>query len=46
VGYTVDVSIDLGNTSHVDVHDGSQGYSVWREEHLRGEILALQKNLK
>jgi hypothetical protein len=29
VGYTVDVSVDLGNTSHVDVHDGSQGYSVW-----------------
>ena len=32
VGYTVDVSVDLGNTSHVDVHDGSQGYSVWGEE--------------
>ena len=29
VGYTVDVSVDLlGNTSHVDIHDGSQGYSV------------------
>ena len=32
VGYTVDVSVDLGNTSHVDVHDGSQGYSVLGEE--------------
>ena len=28
VGYTVNVSVDLGNTSHVDVHDGSQGYSM------------------
>jgi hypothetical protein len=32
VGYTVDVSVDLGNTSHVDIHDGSQGYSLWGEE--------------
>ena len=29
VGYAVDVSVDLGNTSHVDIHDGSQGYSVF-----------------
>ena len=33
---TVDVSVDLGNTSHVDVHNGSQGYSVWGEDPGRG----------
>ena len=32
MGYTVDVAVDLGNTAHVDVHDGSHGYSVWGEE--------------
>jgi hypothetical protein len=32
VGYTVDVSVDLGNTSHVDIHDASQGYSLWGED--------------
>jgi hypothetical protein len=35
VGYTIDMSVDLGNASHFDVHDASQGYSVWTEE-LRG----------
>ena len=32
VGYTIDMSVDLGNASHYDVHDASQGYSVWTEE--------------
>jgi hypothetical protein len=32
VGYTIDVSVNLGNASHYDVHDASQGYSVWTEE--------------
>jgi hypothetical protein len=35
VGYTIDMSINLGNASHFDVHDASQGFSVWTEE-LRG----------
>ena len=35
VGYTVDMSINLGNASHYDVHDASQGFSIWTEE-LRG----------
>jgi hypothetical protein len=33
VGYTIDMSVDLGNSSHYDVHDASQGFSVWTEEH-------------
>ena len=32
VGYTVDVSVDLGNSSHYNFNDGSQGYSLWGEE--------------
>jgi hypothetical protein len=32
VGYTIDMSVDLGNASHYDIHDASQGYSVWTEE--------------
>lgn len=32
VGCTVDMSVNLGNSSHYDVHDASQGYSVWTEE--------------
>ena len=32
VGYTVDVSVNLGNTSHHDFNDASQGYSLWGEE--------------
>ncbi|KAI2491465.1 hypothetical protein MHU86_23102 [Fragilaria crotonensis] len=39
VGYTVDMSINLGNSSHYDVNDASQGYSVWTEE-----VLGLGKN--
>ena len=31
VGFTIDTSVNLGNSSHVDVHDGSQGYGVWTE---------------
>ncbi|KAI2498525.1 hypothetical protein MHU86_15985 [Fragilaria crotonensis] len=26
------MSVNLGNSSHFDVHDASQGYSVWTEE--------------
>ncbi len=32
VGYTVDMSVNLGNLSHFDVHDASQGFTVWAEE--------------
>ena len=32
VGYTIDMSVDLGNASHFDVHDASQGFSLWTEE--------------
>ena len=32
VGYTIDMSINLGNSSHFDVNDASQGYSVWTED--------------
>jgi hypothetical protein len=35
VGYTIDMSINLGNSSHYDVHDASQGFSIWTEE-VRG----------
>ena len=35
VGYTIDISVDLGNASHFDVHDASQGFRVWTED-LRG----------
>jgi len=31
-GFTIDMSVNLGNSSHFDVHDASQGYSVWTEE--------------
>ena len=34
VGYTVDMSVNLGNSSHFDVNDASQGYSLWLEEML------------
>jgi len=33
VGFTIDTSINLGNSSHFDVHDASQGYGVWTEQH-------------
>ena len=32
VGYTIDMSVNLGNSSHYDVHDASQGFSIWTEE--------------
>jgi hypothetical protein len=32
VGYTVDMSVNLGNSSHFDVNDASQAYSAWMEE--------------
>ena len=32
VGFTIDMSVDLGNSSHYDVGDVSQGFSVWTEE--------------
>ncbi len=29
VGYTIDMmSVDLGNASHVDLHDATHGFSV------------------
>ena len=38
VGYTIDMSVNLGNSSHLDVNDASQAFSVWLEEMLgRGE---------
>ena len=33
VGYTVDMSVDLGNASHYKFNDGSQGFSVWGEDY-------------
>jgi hypothetical protein len=32
VAYTIDLSYNLGNSSHFDVNDASQGYSCWTEE--------------
>ncbi|KAI2497450.1 hypothetical protein MHU86_17054 [Fragilaria crotonensis] len=32
VGFTIDMSVNLGNASHYDVHDASQGYAVWTED--------------
>jgi hypothetical protein len=34
VGYTIDLSFDLGNSSHFDVNDASQAYSCWTKEML------------
>jgi hypothetical protein len=34
VGYTIDMSVNLGNLSHFDGNDALQGYSVWTEEML------------
>ena len=33
VGYTIDMSVDLGNSSHFDVSNVLQGFSVWTEEY-------------
>jgi hypothetical protein len=35
VGYTIDMSINLWNSSQYDVHNASQGFSIWTEE-VRG----------
>ena len=35
VGYTDDMSVNLGNSPHYNVRNASQGYSVWTEE-IRG----------
>jgi hypothetical protein len=35
VGYTIDMSVNLGNASHYNVHDTLLGFSVWTEE-IRG----------
>jgi hypothetical protein len=32
VGYSIDTSDDLGNAAHYEVHDASQGFSVWTED--------------
>jgi hypothetical protein len=32
VGFTIIMSVGLGNSSHYDVGDVSQGFSVWTEE--------------
>ena len=32
IGYTIDMSVNLGDTSHFDVHDASQGFRVWNED--------------
>ena len=32
VGYTIDMSVNLWNSSHFDVHDASQGLGVWTED--------------
>jgi hypothetical protein len=32
VAYSIDMSVDLGNASHYDVGDVSQGFLVWTEE--------------
>ena len=33
VGYTVDMSVDLGNASHYNFNVGSQGFSLWGEDY-------------
>jgi hypothetical protein len=32
VTHTMDVSVDLSNSSHYDVNDASQGFSIWTED--------------
>jgi hypothetical protein len=32
VGFTIDTSVNLGNSSHIDFNDASQGYGVWTEK--------------
>jgi hypothetical protein len=31
-GCTINMSVNLGNASHFDVHDTSQGFSIWTEK--------------
>ena len=31
VEYAIEMSINLGNASHYDVHDAFQGFSIWTE---------------
>jgi hypothetical protein len=48
VGYTVNMSIDLGSSSHYDFNDAFQGNSLWGEE-IPGKgtnwYLAMPKNI-
>ena len=36
VGCTIGMSVDLGNATHRDIHDVSQGYAMWLEEIVGG----------
>ena len=33
VTHTMDLSINLANSSHVDVNDATQGFTIWTEDH-------------
>ena len=33
VTHSMDLSVNLSNSSHYDVNDASQGFSIWTEEH-------------
>ena len=35
VGFSIDMSINLGNSYHYDVHNASQGFCIWTEK-VRG----------
>ncbi len=32
VGYSIDMTVDLANVSHLDVHNALPSFSVWTEE--------------
>ena len=32
VSFTMDISFDLSNASHIDVNDASQGFTIWTED--------------
>ncbi|KAI2509330.1 hypothetical protein MHU86_5083 [Fragilaria crotonensis] len=32
ISHTMDVSVDLSNSTHYDVNDASQGFSIWTED--------------
>lgn len=38
VGYSIDMSCDLCSLSHYDIHDASQGFSVWTEQEQPGIV--------